>query len=57
MQDWGVFLISQAILAAVQYAAIRADLREALTRAKSAEDSATEAHRRLDDFLIKGRLK
>lgn len=37
--------------AAALYAAIRADLREALTRAALAQQSADKAHHRLDSLL------
>ncbi len=37
--------------AAALYAAIRADLREALTRATLAQQSADKAHHRLDSIL------
>ena len=55
MPDWVVFLIGQAGMVAGVYAAIRADLREAMTRASMAEHSANEAHKRLDDLLMERR--
>jgi hypothetical protein len=41
-------LVGQLAIAAGVYAAIRADLREALTRASIAHDAARAAHDRID---------
>lgn len=43
-----LFLIGQVITAGGTYAAIRADLREAIVTAKTAETRADQAHQRID---------
>ncbi|MES2483786.1 MAG: hypothetical protein V4609_17515 [Pseudomonadota bacterium] len=52
MKDWPVaallFVAGQLVTAGGTYAAIRADLREAIMAAHSAERSAAKAHDRID---------
>lgn len=43
-----LFLVGQLVTAGGTYAAIRADLREAIVTAKTAEDQASRAHQRID---------
>lgn len=43
-----LFLIGQVLTAAGTYAAIRADLREAIVTAQSAAKQADHAHQRID---------
>lgn len=43
-----LFLVGQIVTAGGTYAAIRADLREAIVTAKTAEDQAARAHQRID---------
>lgn len=43
-----LFLIGQVLTAAGTYAAIRADLREAIVTAQSAAVQADKAHQRID---------
>lgn len=50
MPEWVV----QLLIAGALYGGIRADLRHAMTCANEAKGSATEAHKRIDDILVKG---
>lgn len=47
-------ILGQLAAAAGIYAAIRADLREALIRSHMAQEAAQEAHRRLDELKRRG---
>lgn len=46
-----LFLVGQVITAGGTYAAIRADLREALVTAVHADKLAEQAHRRIDGIM------
>lgn len=46
--DWWLQLLTAGAMAGGVYAAIRADLREAIVKATMAHDAANEAHKRID---------
>ena len=50
MPEW----VIQLLVAGAIYGGIRADLRNFKEGAEEAKESAKQAHRRIDDFLIKG---
>lgn len=50
-----LFLAGQAITSGATYAAIRADLREALVTAHAAEAKADKAHDRIDRITDRAR--
>lgn len=57
MPEWVLILLGNCVTAAGLYGAIRADLREALTRAGTAEKLGEKAHERINDLLMKGNCK
>lgn len=46
-------IVGQIFTAGAIYGAIRADIRSAHTEAKAAKESATGAHQRIDNLLMK----
>ena len=50
-----LFLVGQLVTAGGTYAAIRADLREALVTANRAEVQADKAHARIDGLINRNR--
>jgi hypothetical protein len=55
MPEWVLFLIGQAFTAGSIYGAIRGDIRSASMKADTAHESASEAHQRIDQLLLKGK--
>lgn len=55
MPEWGFFLIGQAFTAGAIYAGIKGDIKAAISKATDAHESASEAHNRIDQLLMKGR--
>ena len=51
------FIFGQLVTGAGNYAAIRADLREALVHSQAAIKAADEAHQRIDKLLERGAAK
>lgn len=51
--DLLVAIVAQVFTAGAVYGAIRADIRAAHSTASEAKSSATGAHKRIDDLLMK----
>lgn len=57
MQDWLIIVgacAGQIFTAGAIYGAIKADIKNAIFKATDAHESANEAHKRIDNILIKG---
>lgn len=52
--EWGLFLIGQAFTAGAVYGAIKGDIKALVHGVGSAQNSADDAHRRIDNLLMKG---
>lgn len=53
MPEWGFQVLAMVFGAGTVYGAIRADLREIHERLRHAENTADEAHKRLDEVLLR----
>lgn len=54
MQDWVLIVLGQVFTAGAIYGGIRSDILSANYKAEQAHESANEAHKRIDSFLLKG---